>query len=72
MKKMFKLLIGCFVLIVLLLVLSACIIFFFWQKIWDRVAPWFGAEPGTNISNTNAGNGIVKLPSLPDLTDYKY
>jgi len=66
MKKMFKLLIGCFVLLVFLVLLLACILFFFWRQIWERVAPFFGKEPGTNISNTYFGEPKILLPHLQD------
>jgi hypothetical protein len=52
MKKIFKLLIGCFVLIIFLLVISFCVIFFFGRQIWERVAPYFGMGGSSNVSNT--------------------
>lgn len=66
MKKMFKLLIGCFVLVVFLVLVLACILFFFWRQIWDRIAPFFGKEPSANISNTYSGELKTELPSLPE------
>lgn len=67
MKKMFKLLIGCFVLIVFLVLLLACILFFFWRQIWERVAPFFGMGQSVNYSNTYLGEQKIKLPVLPEL-----
>ena len=66
MKKMFKLLIGCFVLVVFLVLVLACILFFFWRQIWDRVAPFFGVSPSVNYSNTYSGEQKITLPSLPE------
>ena len=63
MKKMFKLLIGCFVLVIFLVVVLACVLFFFGKQIWDRVAPFFGKEPRANISNTYSGEPKASLPA---------
>jgi hypothetical protein len=50
-----------------LVLVLACILFFFWRQIWERVAPFFGMGPSVNYSNTCLGEQKIKLPVLPEL-----
>ncbi len=50
MKKMTKLLIGCLLLLILLCLLTVCLTFIFWKKIFEFVEPFLGSS-GINVSN---------------------
>lgn len=52
MKKITKLLIGCLILLILFCLLSICLTFVFWKKIYDFVEP-FLSSAGIDVSSVS-------------------
>jgi hypothetical protein len=52
MAKVTKLLIGCLILLILFCLLSACLTFVFWKKIYDFIEP-FLSSADVNVSNVS-------------------
>ncbi|NMB99791.1 MAG: hypothetical protein GYA35_05860 [Thermoanaerobaculaceae bacterium] len=52
MKKVTKLLIGCLLLLIIFCLLSACLTFVFWKRIYDFIEPYLSSA-GVNISNVS-------------------
>ncbi|MCX7830957.1 MAG: hypothetical protein N2445_07870 [Acidobacteria bacterium] len=52
MKKVTKLLIGCLVILILFCLLTVCLTFVFWKKIFDFIEPYLSSA-GINVSNVS-------------------
>ena len=52
MKKFAKLLIGCLVILILFCLLTVCLTFVFWKKVYEFIEPYL-TSAGVDISNVS-------------------